>query len=205
MTLSPTARSGAPIKAVLLDQSKAVCGVGNWIADEVRIISPPSTPAHCPDVLNALCSAASSYSIILQHLGPGGALICNGSTLTPPGLEFPAHHLTASQLIRPITSLHIIPLSSSRCIQPLTCSRHPPAHHCTSFRSPAIMDVYVLPTSPSHTSGALPRQAPPSISGQVAVTPRGRPSHWREFCHSAAHPSPSLLKHLLKGEGGAAE
>ena len=25
----------APIKAVLLDQSKVICGVGNWIADEV--------------------------------------------------------------------------------------------------------------------------------------------------------------------------
>ena len=31
------------------------------------------------------------------------------------------------------------------------------------------------------------------------------PSRRREFCHFADIPSPSLLKHLLKGEGGAAE
>ena len=31
------------------------------------------------------------------------------------------------------------------------------------------------------------------------------PSHWREFCHFADALSPSLLKHLLKVEGGAAE
>ena len=30
-------------------------------------------------------------------------------------------------------------------------------------------------------------------------------SRRREFCHSAGIPSPSVLKHLLKGEGGAAE
>nr|QDO16268.1 formamidopyrimidine-DNA glycosylase [Lingulodinium polyedra] len=28
-------RSAAPVKALLLDQEKAVCGVGNWVADEV--------------------------------------------------------------------------------------------------------------------------------------------------------------------------
>ena len=31
------------------------------------------------------------------------------------------------------------------------------------------------------------------------------PSHWREFCHFAGALSPSVLKHLLKGEGIPAE
>ena len=35
--------------------------------------------------------------------------------------------------------------------------------------------------------------------------PIGIASHWREFCHFADTPSPSLLKHLLKLEGGASE
>ena len=37
----------APIKAVLLDQERVVCGVGNWVADEVLFQSGihPSTPA----------------------------------------------------------------------------------------------------------------------------------------------------------------
>ena len=37
----------APIKAVLLDQERVVCGVGNWVADEVLFHSAvyPGTPA----------------------------------------------------------------------------------------------------------------------------------------------------------------
>jgi len=32
----------APLKAVLLDQNRLVCGVGNWVADEVRGCNPVS-------------------------------------------------------------------------------------------------------------------------------------------------------------------
>ena len=39
----------------------------------------------------------------------------------------------------------------------------------------------------------------------MAGLPEGTPSRRREFCNFADIPSPSILKHLLKVEGGAAE
>merc|ERR1719181_1360637 len=41
-------RLSAPIKSVLLDQNKLVCGVGNWIADEClfQACLSPSTPSN---------------------------------------------------------------------------------------------------------------------------------------------------------------
>ena len=46
---------------------------------------------------------------------------------------------------------------------------------------------------------------PPAVRPPGRLPAAGRGSRRREFCHSADTPSPSLLKHLLKGEGGAAE
>ena len=59
-----------------------------------------------------------------------------------------------------------------------------------------------------HTSA--PRAPRASRSGafgtrvHLPLTSRVRASHWRD-CHFADGPSPSILKHLLKVEGGAAE
>ena len=45
---------------------------------------------------------------------------------------------------------------------------------------------------------ALPGIIPPELNQALLI------ASWRD-CHFADIPSPSLLKHLLKGEGGAAE
>ena len=53
----------------------------------------------------------------------------------------------------------------------------------------------------------LSRRWAPSATGCPAAPPRAAqllPSH-RQHCHFADAISPSILKHLLKGEGGAAE
>ena len=46
--------------------------------------------------------------------------------------------------------------------------------------------------------------APASRSAEPTAAVDGKTSHWRD-CHFADALSSSLLKHLLKGEGGAAE
>ena len=43
-----------------------------------------------------------------------------------------------------------------------------------------------------------------SVESAQALIDKGHDSHWHD-CHSADAPSPTLLTHLLKGEGGAAE
>ena len=53
-------------------------------------------------------------------------------------------------------------------------------------------------------SVALTRACGSGILSNSTNTPGPMPSHWRD-CHFADATSPSLLKHLLKVEGGAAE
>ena len=63
---SALSSKSAPIKAVLLDQSAVVCGIGNWVADEVLYMSRihPATAASALsapfNALSAPCSAFSS-------------------------------------------------------------------------------------------------------------------------------------------------
>ena len=49
------------------------------------------------------------------------------------------------------------------------------------------------------------RSATAGCRGGRPRWPRPRLRRWRVFCHFADTPSPSILKRLLKGEGGAAE
>ena len=45
-------KTTAPLKAVLLDQSRLVCGVGNWVADDVLYDASIHPAARCSDLSN---------------------------------------------------------------------------------------------------------------------------------------------------------
>ena len=57
-------KSGAPVKALLLDQEKVCCGIGNWVADEVLYQSNihPSTKSNVlsPQDISNLTTAINS-------------------------------------------------------------------------------------------------------------------------------------------------
>ncbi|KAA8495576.1 Formamidopyrimidine-DNA glycosylase [Porphyridium purpureum] len=69
--------TNAPLKAVLLDQNRAVSGVGNWIADEVcfRAAIHPSTPCSsmnedcCNAVFDAIASVCLEACRCIQESG----------------------------------------------------------------------------------------------------------------------------------------
>ena len=69
--------------------------------------------------------------------------------------------------------------------------------------------VHQLPPSPLYARAATlsSLHPPPSVAFVVRTSAAGSngSSRQRAFCHSADVPSPSLLKHLLQEEGGAAE
>ena len=57
-------RSSAPVKAVLLDQTKVVCGVGNWIADEVFYQASVLPSTRCASLSQVHVSVYSTYTTI---------------------------------------------------------------------------------------------------------------------------------------------
>ena len=61
------------------------------------------------------------------------------------------------------------------------------------------------PAPPDHHPALPPPPCAPPAPPACSPTPPPRLRRQREFCHSADIPSSSLLKHLLKGEGVAAE
>ena len=68
----------------------------------------------------------------------------------------------------------------------------------------AELPVERLATAEDFTSAVKEGGAGQAEHGATQITLDGGTSHWRD-CHFADVPSPSILKHLLKGEGGAAE
>ena len=73
-------KASCPIKALLLDQNKAVCGIGNWVADEVlfRAGIHPSTPANSINK-KGISALATSITTVLQT-----AIDCNNKRETFP-------------------------------------------------------------------------------------------------------------------------
>ena len=68
----------------------------------------------------------------------------------------------------------------------------------------AELPVERLATAEDFTSAVTEGGAGQAEHGATRIALDGGTSHWRD-CHFADVPSPSILKHLLKGEGGAAE
>ena len=75
-------RSKAPVKAVLLDQSKVFCGVGNWVADEVCYQAAVLPSAPCNELSDeqtaavhaqvlAVCKAACAANADSERFPPG--------------------------------------------------------------------------------------------------------------------------------------
>ena len=96
---SALSSKSAPIKAVLLDQSAVVCGIGNWVADEVLYMSRihPATAAAAPGKVpyDVGCGSLVCLQIIAQRgtrQGSGGEDRGGAPIHRPPG---PAHHSAA--------------------------------------------------------------------------------------------------------------
>lgn len=61
-------RTSAPVKAVLLDQNRVVCGVGNWVADEVLFQARVHPASRCDSLSEAQCAAvAEKLEAVLRH------------------------------------------------------------------------------------------------------------------------------------------
>lgn len=73
-------KASCPIKALLLDQNKLVCGIGNWVADEVLFQSGihPATPANSINKKGINALATSITSVLLT------AIECNTKRETFP-------------------------------------------------------------------------------------------------------------------------
>ena len=95
----------APVKAVLLDQNKLVCGVGNWIADEVLYQSEILPSAQCNTLSASQCTRL--YSTILRVCEE--ACECNGDSSSFPD-SWLFHYRWAKQtkgsISSPLGSIH---------------------------------------------------------------------------------------------------
>ncbi len=99
-------RYKAPIKAVLLDQEKVFCGLGNWLVDEILYQSAihPATPSNAIDASDA-ASILRSMTYILQT-----SIASNIDYAA-----FPAHWLFHSRWDKGKTSANTTPMLSGTC------------------------------------------------------------------------------------------
>jgi formamidopyrimidine-DNA glycosylase len=74
----------APIKAVLLDQNKPLCGIGNWMVDEI-LYQARVHPAHTASLLSLDQSTAIHVQII--------NIVVTACSVNAESKKFPKHWL----------------------------------------------------------------------------------------------------------------
>ena len=120
-------------------------------------------------------------------------------TSAPPRAHCHAHYMVHAikPPVPPISAPPGVALSRMRTT---CCSRRPPSPHVPSSDTCAVSSAAALTARGGPTAGG---RAPirPGRPADRLLSRRERDANWRD-CLSADVPSTSLLKRLLKGEGG---